>query len=588
MTLLDLITQEKKDFEHQIVQVVEGFDFNQKSTLERIYRYYNSKFEGGEVDTEGNKKYFFNIVRNPCKVTTKAIDFDTKDIRILTAAGSDPLKTWYFERDLRFWMKDQDFGKVLNRIFTELPILGSVVLKIIDGVPHFVDLRNFIVEQSADTLGKAEYIIEKHLFTPMEFRKVGTKMGWENIDKAIEEWRRMDEPYLTVYERYGEVKDEEDNFTYRRFFVADVGTEDVDRFGKVTPYQGIELASEEVTKHPYHEFHLEKIPGRWLGVGIIETLFDAQVRMNELANQLSKGTYWAAAHIFQSADESVNRNLKHDVKDGEIITADSEITQVNMGNRNLDFFNQESMRWMKNIDDLTFRYEVIRGERLPAGTPLGAARIAAFMNGAYFDHIRETIALDMKKLIYDVIIPRFQRENTREHTLRLVGVDLDKIRELLIGEKAYNDLFRFIEKKRQLPSNRFLDGLKSIVGEKIGQKKEILLKIPKDFYKNLKYKIDIVITGEQKDTAVMAQTYFAALQAITADPTLLTDPSKKKFFYKWLEQGGISPIDLEPEQPLPSVEQLVQQLPVKGAGGGVSRPAAPAQSGTPVPGERTL
>ena len=164
--MLAQIQSEKKEFENDKIQIVDGFLFNQKDTLNRIYLYYNSKYIHGAYDDENQRKFFFNIVRNPCKVTTKAVDFDTKHINIQTASGGDPLKTWYFERDLKFWMKDQDFGKVLNRIFSELPVFGSVVLKIVDKKPEFVDLRNFIVDQSADTLNGSNYIIEKHLFIP--------------------------------------------------------------------------------------------------------------------------------------------------------------------------------------------------------------------------------------------------------------------------------------------------------------------------------------------------------------------------------------------------------------------------------------
>jgi len=143
--ILRQINTEINDFETKEIQVVPGFYFNQKTTLEQIYRYYNGKYEEGDIDEDGDKKYFYNIVKNPCKVFSKAIDFDTKNIRLLTTAGGNELKTWFMERDLKYWMRDKQFGKVLNRIFYELPIYGSVVLKEVSGYLYFVDLRNFIV-----------------------------------------------------------------------------------------------------------------------------------------------------------------------------------------------------------------------------------------------------------------------------------------------------------------------------------------------------------------------------------------------------------------------------------------------------------
>ncbi len=585
--LIRQINKEKQAFEDKCIQIVPNLLFNQKKTIEKIYFYYNSKFKTGEIDTEGDRKYFFNIVKNPCKTTTKAIDFDTKHIDIQTAEGGDPLRTWYFERDLKFWMKDQRFGKILNRIFEELPIFGSVVIKMVDGKPKFVDLRNFVVEQCADSLDLANYIIERHPYTVANFKKTAKIMGWEKskVKEAIDLFHQMkDVDHIMVYERYGEVEDKHGNWTYRRVCLADVGIDEEDLRNKSNiPYKGVELSSVEVDGHPYWEFHLTKIPGRWLGIGIVETLFEPQVRENEIANLQSKGSYWAALQLFQSRDPQTQRNLLVEAQNGDILTAESEITKIDISDRNLAFFSEETRKWLENRDELTFSYDVVKGERLPAGTPLGSARIAATMAGSHFDQIRENIALDIKEFLYNAIIPTFQKQSSNEHMLRLAGEDLDKVRNMLINNKAINALFRFMEKKNKLPTKDYFETLKAAITERVKQGKEKLLKIPKDFYKDLKYKIDIVITGEQKDTRVWAATLFAALQAMTADPTLLTNPMKRKVFSQWLEAGGVNLADIEPDRTPSTAEQLEQISPqISRAGGGVSRPQMPQ---APVPGE---
>ena len=324
-------------------------------------------------------------------------------------------------------------------------------------------------------------------------------------------------------------------------------------------------------------------PGRWLGVGRVEVLFDPQIRTNEISNQQVKSSYWSTLRLWQTRDEGVNRNLLTDVQNGEILNIDDEITQVDMADRNLAYYTQEIQKWLGNRDELTFSYDVNRGERLPAGTPLGSARLAAGMAGSYFDQIRENIAMDIKDMLYDVIIPEFEKENSEEHTLRIAGEDLDKVNNLIIEVKAKKKLFDFLRRKKKLPGALEFDLMKGIIADRVKKGKEQILKIPKDFYKNLKYKIDIDIVGEALDTSVKSANLFAALQAITADPTLLSDPAKKKFFYKFLEQGGISPIDFEPESMAPSVEQVVGER-ATGAGGGVSRPNIPPM---PVAGPET-
>lgn len=584
-TLLKEINQEKTDFENKEITIVNGYTFNQKLTIERIYRLLNSKYADGDVDGEGDKKYFYNIVKNPCKVTTKMIDFDTKDIKILSASGGSSLTTWYYEKDLKQWMKENNFGKVLNRIFEELPIFGSSVIKVVNGKPHFVDLRNFIVsEASADSLDKANAIIERHLFTPYELKRTGSKMGWDEgkINEAIDLHRGMKKPYIAVYERYGETgewKNGKEYFAYKRIFVADVGQDETDTRGGVLYNSGVVFSETDIDKHPYYEFHINKMPGRWLGVGVVETLFDIQVRQNEIANLQSKGSYWNALRIFQTRGTFAGQTIREFANGHVIDGLDAEINPVNVQDPNLAFFTQETQKWNAIRDENTLSYDVVQGERLPAGTPLGSAQIAASMAQSYFDQIRENIALDVKKFLYEIILPYFEKTNSVEHTLRLAGEDLDKIRNIIINQKSNQALFDFIGKNNKIPSNKDFEMIKAGIGEAERQDKERIITIPKDFYKDVKYKIDIVITGESKDTRTMTQVFFAALQAITADPTILQDPMKKKIFFKALENSGVNPEDIIPSEPSPTMSEYVnQQSPVKGAGGGVSAPMPMPQS----------
>lgn len=585
--VLKQINQEINDFRHKQVQIVPGLSFNQWDTIQRIFFYYNSKFSRGNggmdpVDDDGDRIFFYNIVKNPCKVFSKAIDFDTKNIRLLTVEGGDPLKTWFMERDLKFWMRDKQFGHILNRTFKELPIYGTVVLKIVNGQPYFVDLRNFIVEQSADDLDSTNYITEVHNLSIGQFRRVGKEMKWgeDKIEKTIREFRKMkDVSHILLYERYGDVGKLQDDgtmkYTYKRVFWADVGVDLYDQRGELeAEHKGVELASEEWKGHPYWEFHAEKMAGRWLGIGVVESLFEPQIRENQLANLQAKASQWMALHVFQTPDNAFNRNLATDVRNGEVLNPDSPLTEVVITDRNLDHFNAEHTKWLTNRDELTFSYDVIQGERLPAGTPLGSAQIAQAQTLSYFEQIQEDVAMDFKEMLYTDIIPKFQSQNSAEHTLRLVGQDLDQYIQMIKGQKVMEEMVRqainSLGGQTPFPTSEERDLAETAITEAFKQSKEVLLPIPKDFYKNLKYDVDIDITGESVDTRVRAATKFAVLQAITADPTMTTDPVKRKILFSYMEDGGLNPNDLF-EAESKTVENM---MPVEGrAGGGVSAPA---------------
>jgi len=588
--ILRQINKEISNYRDKFIQIVPGFTFNQRETIEKVFFYYNSKFVSGSIDEEGDRKYFYNIVKNPCKVFSKAVDFDTKNIRLITTGGGDPTKTWYMERDLKYWMRDKQFGKTLNRIFRELPIFGTVVLKIIDGTPHFVDLRNFIVRQSADTLDQSDFIIEIHNYSVAEFRKIAKLMKWSKtkVEDVVNKFHEMkDSNYIRVYERYSEVKTEErigdGKYTYKRTFLADMGNDEYDMYGDLTvQHPGIELASEDWEGNPYWEFHAEKMPGRWLGIGVVETLFEPQVRQNELANLQSKASYWAALRIFQTRDSGgANRNLKTDVGNGEILTVESEITQIDMSDRNLAYFNEKYRKWMGNRDEMTFATDAIQGERSPAGTPLGSTQISIGQTLSYFEQIQEDIAMTVKELLYEVIIPKFESESTTEHVLRLVGNDLDTFAEMVKNDLTMKEVIRVAVKTGTIPSKEDKNVISIAVTEAIKQKKEKLLKIPRGFYKDIKYDVDIDITGESIDTRVRYATKFALLQAITSDPEMVTNPVKRKFLFSMAEDGGVNPNELFEVSAQATEDAIAEQTPKKG-GGGVSAPqmgqqAQPAQ-----------
>ena len=584
---LKQLNQEIENFKTKQISIVPGLTFNQYDMLNRIYFYYHSKFQTGEIDEDGDKKYFFNIVKNPCKVFSKAIDFDTKNIRLLTTGGGDPLKTWFMERDLKYWMRDKQFGKVLNRIFKELPMFGSVVLKIIDGEVYFVDLRNFVLEQQADTLEKSNYLIEIHNYTPTEFRKVAKQMKWDGdkVNETVELFRKMkDTSHIRVFERYGDVEEITDGapngkWTYRREFWADVGVEEYDQWNKLAaPKKGVQLSSDEwtpeKTAQTYWEFHTDKMGGRWLGLGVVETLVEPQIKQNEIANQQSKTSYWASLRLFFSQDPKMSGNLLTEKRNGEVITGDAAITQIDMSDRNLAFFNQETQKWLSNRDELTFSYDVVQGERLPAGTPLGSAQLAITQTLSYFEGIQEEVALSIKEMLYEVIIPQFKKEQSVEHTLRLVGQDLDKYVEMVKNQMVFEELIRMIvDKNAPFPTNEDRDAIGIAIAESIKQGKEKILTVPKGYYKDLKYDVDIDITGESIDTRVRQATIFSILQAVTADPTMTQDPIKRKILYMMMENGGISPDDIFDVE-TKDIEDVMAQ---KGAGGGVSAPALGAK-----------
>jgi hypothetical protein len=87
MNIYKQIKKEIDDFHNDEVVIVDNYHFNQKRVVDQNVRLYNSVFSGGEWDSEGYRKYFDNIVRNPSMVAEKAISFRPADVQLTPAPG---------------------------------------------------------------------------------------------------------------------------------------------------------------------------------------------------------------------------------------------------------------------------------------------------------------------------------------------------------------------------------------------------------------------------------------------------------------------------------------------------------------------
>lgn len=568
--ILEQINNEIADYKKTINI---GWEFNQKETIEQAVLYVNGKYVDGDIDDDDLKLYFYNITRAAVGTTAKAIDLDTKDVLIKTAPGGDWLKTWFLQRDIKYWLKKEEFGKILNRISRELPQYGSVVIKYINGKSEFVNLKNLILEQNADCLDFSNYIIEQHLYTPMEFRRIAKELDWDaiKVKNTIDKYRTVDEQYIRVFERYGEIEDENGGYDYKKVIFADIPTKNNQKQSDIQePFFGEILYEKLVEKHPYQEFHINKIPGRWLGVGVPEMISDNQIRINELVNQQVKSSYWNTLRLWQGRDSGVARNLMKESENGDVLDVDEFIQPIDMTDRNLAHFANEINMLESNSQTQTFTTDIIRGERTPAGTPLGSAQLSTSQALSYFDQIREDYALELKSFLWNFVIPGLQESLNEEHMIKIAGKDIDKLAELLSNTNVKNKILKHVLDTGMLPDSNAIEMFKIISDREIKRNGEQQLTIPKDWYKDVKYEIEIDIDGESVSSTVKAQALISTLQAITTDPTMLTDPTKKALLTEHLEQVGVSLSDYEQSN---QVQPIATQQ-VAAAGGGVSSPTS--------------
>jgi hypothetical protein len=401
-----------------------------------------------------------------------------------------------------------------------------------------------IVDPKARNLKVSSIVIEKHYMTAEQMKE----MPWDKKDEIIDAYKKLEQPIEVL-----EVYSYEDGFNI--LSGMDINHPTLMKSAK------IDLS--------YKELKFEDVTGRWLGRGQVERLFEPQIIQNESIGYLLKGLKWSSMHPFQSRDQSVKGNLLSDVEDGEIITALSEITPIQMEERNLGAYRYIDTLLQSAVQTRTFTQDVIRGDRPPAGTPLGTSQLQASMAGGFFDLKREDIGLFLKEVFEDWVIPDFKKQNRKEHfihVMKLLGDDASsKYLNAIIDNRVRKMQPKLVANGTHADS-QMTEILRGTIADSV---KNADMKIFEGLYDEFKYKVDVVITGEQIDLSSRITTAQVLLQLLFSNPMAMQDQTIKKVVYKVLEWSGINPDELVSDD-VPSIQKAMSNIVPQG--GSISVP----------------
>ena len=143
----------------------------------------NQIYPKGKLDSQGNYKYWFDIISPRIDSEVKNIDFDVKDISVYSEGDNDDARIHISGAYLKDWLKQTGQSEELNEIVEEGSAWGNVVLKRLRDTYEISDLRNlFVINQTAFSLNDTP-VIERHVMTQSQLRE--KKGVWDYIDEAI-------------------------------------------------------------------------------------------------------------------------------------------------------------------------------------------------------------------------------------------------------------------------------------------------------------------------------------------------------------------------------------------------------------------
>lgn len=496
-----------------------GYYYNQMETITEIDLAYSSKFNNGEKDKLGHQKIYLNVSKFRSDVASKQIDIDVKDFRFLPDDYADPWTAFFMQKDFNEWAKDSYFGEIVNECVDNLPKYGTVVLKKVGKKVEVVALQNLRNQQTARSLQEATYVIEEH--PEMYLWEMELMPDWDTTGLVLK-WNES----TTVYERYGRVPLDWLKRVNKQPVVAGDEKQSVDSVVILIKTKNRDkdsrdgvhvLFAEQLTERPYREAHWSRQHGRWLGVGVMEDLSENQKASNIIANLERRSLHWSSKRAFQSAStDMVQKNLAKDVEDGAVLEvgAQGQITQIDLGNKSIGEFNNFLNMFDKNSDQKSFTYEVATGESMSSGTPYRLGVLLSEAVNSYFALKREKLGLFLKAAIMDFEIPEFIKDMGNE--ARVVSMFSDEP-----GFEALKDAaMRYVRSEAAritILSGQVVDP--STIEQMVDPAQEIrslFVTLPPKAYKEVKYKFQLSVTGEEIDLKSKLQTLQTLYQSLMA------------------------------------------------------------------------
>ena len=574
-SLRKVIGQEIQQFLTEEAESSGGYSFSQHKITNRITLFETHTYPQGKFDSQGNYKYWYDIISPRVDSEIKNIDFDTKDILAYSSRKNDALPCLITNLKIKEYLRETGQAEEINSAIEEGSGWGNIVWKKVKGGYERVDLSNFyVINQTAECLDETP-VIERHQFTAPDLR---AKMDvWENVEETMKECntktyktdigtQEQDTtvPYYEIYERNGEISVKD--YKEQQGKKASKGDEDKYILAKVIGagtkgnQSGVEikhiLFCEELKGKKmsdiYKEYHRSRYKKRWWREGIYELLFDLQVRANQIGNQIAQGLELASKTVLRSGDKLIVQNILTDILNGDIIKSE-DLSQVVL---RMDAFDQLAAEWNRVLElanDLTNSREVVQGITPTSGTPLGTTKLLNQNAGKLFDFIREKLAIPFSEIFEKWVIPELVKDLKGQEILRLTGDSdmLERLHQVVVDDWYLQNLVILPPHDKEMAET-----FKAEKMEELKKRPELLMKATEKMFDGFKPHISVIITGEQLNLDADLQTLmgFAGLEQDFVRRTAMIEMAMKK---KGIDVGALPKSEPQPQpQPTPAPKPI--------------------------------
>lgn len=582
MDITSYIISEENRYLTLPVPVADNWEWNMAKHVKLTTLYLNSRYETGDQDN----KPFRNIILPKINLEHRAVEFAVKEIDFFIDDSEEFYKSFLVRKYHEKWARENGLAFFLDEMTETYTDYGGVLVeKLNNAVPSVVPFQQLAFVDQTDILSGP--ICKKLQFTPDKLKEMEAN-GWGKFGTTVDECialacnnktttqvngQTIATPgkYVEIYDLYGnlptkylynpEERDiKENDYTFQTQIVAMYKDEKGDK-------KSITLFKGKARPGRYKFFKRDPIFGRALGRGGVEELFDAQVWVNyseiqkkELLDAASKMVYVTDDPNFVARNPNIS-----DVDNGEVLTKESgtDVGQLNTTPINITAFENAAERWDNTAKEISASFDTISGADNKAGTPFRLGLLLNQEAHSLHQYRKGKIGGQFLPEIYrDWILPDIQKKLTSGDTEFMSDLSIEEMAQ--IGDMVVRATVNEAIVSKILSGNIIDYGE---IDQLAAQYKEIFFskgnkkffKIFKEEMRDLPIDIEVNITGEEKNKALMAEKMGAVFSQIAQNPALLDDPRMSKLFSEILEASGLSPLAYSskkspaiPQQALPA------------------------------------
>jgi hypothetical protein len=566
-TLYSQLDDHIQQYEKGVILISEDIEFSMHKTVRTITHYILSKYMSGGKDNIDPKtqlrRPFRNIGNAIVDIEWRAKNIDRKSIEGHATDG-DYLFSMVVNKELQQWMKDNNFGKVIDDYQRKKSEYGSALLKKTETADELLiePVRwGTMAVDARDIAGGPK--VDRNFLTVLDLKKkagVWTEAddkGVSGIDAAIAAFKK---DKTSKGENRIEVWDIEGEFEY-----CDVYPESENDNEEIALYNLIVavvankkfcLYKTKLTESRFKHDARKAVEGRDLGMGVWEEVFEPQIWTNEAVIAEKEAMDIAGKVVIKSNKKNLPSAMS--LVNGEIIELETGefFDPVFLAPTTLPQFQNQIDNWFINTQRDQSAFPGVTGEEPKASTPMGSLQLQAAQGGSIFNKRRDQDGFFLLEVLVDWVLPFIVEEITKGHklTASYAASELKQLDEAIRTTHSNKHTKEgILSGKMVLPEHKMaMEADMQAHLDKQGDSRTLY--IPKGWITlaKIKEKIRFDITDEMSDDQRRINTLATALGQLPPG-----DPQRSALVAEMMEIGGVSaasfPVNATAPAPSPAM-----------------------------------